>query len=305
MLAEFALEPRLLHNWDRFQRLVSLFGVAQGRLISRFPKKWQQMVLDAVTCGPVEKAKIEEALRRLLKDRLFPRYHEWRVDIAWLDNAIAEHGKRPFHAILCAGGLPGNDDVVDASDLDVTALPVKMHAGPPQLVTRSAQDLAAATRLLFQFSRKIVLMDRNFAPDKARYREPLAEMLRFCLNEFARPRQVEVELHFGHRVLENAADFRASCSAHLQDMIPEGMILNVVRWNHDDLHNRVIITDRGGIQLGEGLDEPNPMSTRTDDLLTLLAPVTVAELMERYCGVLGKAKQQMQHRIQGRKKITS
>jgi hypothetical protein len=305
MLAEFALEPRLLHNWDRFQRFVSLFGVAQGRLISRFPKKWQQLVLDAVTCGPVEKAKIEEALRRLLNDRLFPRYHEWRDDLAWLDNAIAEHAKRPFHAILSAGGLAGNDDVVNASDLDVTALPVKVHAGPSQLVVRSAQDLAAAVRLLFQFSKRIVLMDRNFAPDKARYRDPLAEMLMFCLDHFGAPRRVEVELHLGHRVLDSAPDFKASCSAFLQDLIPAGIILNVVRWNHDDLHNRVIITDRGGIQLGEGLDEPNPMSTRTGDLLTLLAPATAAELMERYCGAAGKAKHLIQHRILGRKKTTS
>ena len=61
MFKEFALEPRLLHNWDRFQRFIGLFGVEQGRLIARFPKKWQQMVLDAVTCGQVEKARIEEA----------------------------------------------------------------------------------------------------------------------------------------------------------------------------------------------------------------------------------------------------
>src|SRR6266852_6033498 len=113
MLAEFALEPRLLHNWDRFQRLVSLFGVAQGRLISRFPKMWQQLVLNSVTCGPAEKARIEEALRRLLVDRLLNRYHEWRDDLTWLNNAIAEHGKRPFHAILAASSVADNNDVVD------------------------------------------------------------------------------------------------------------------------------------------------------------------------------------------------
>ena len=107
MLAEFALEPRLLHNWDRFQRLIALFGLSQGRLISRFPKKWKEMVLAAVTCPPVEKAKIEEALRRRLDDRLFPRHHNWLDDFSWLENAVAEHGIRPFHDVLAASTVSG------------------------------------------------------------------------------------------------------------------------------------------------------------------------------------------------------
>jgi hypothetical protein len=302
MLTEFALEPGLLHNWDRFQRFIGLFGITQGRLISRFPRKWQQPVLDSVTCGPVAKAKIEEALRRRLDDRLLPRYHEWREDLTWMDNAVAEHGKRPFHAILAAANPGGHDFVVDAADLDVTALPPKLQAGPSRLVVRSAAEMTAAVRMLFQFSKKIVLMDRNFAPDKSRFRDPLAEMLMACLDRFGKPRPVEVELHFGHRVLDDAPDFKVACAAWLQEVIPIGLRLIVVRWSHEDLHNRYILTDRGGIQIGEGLDEANEKCSRTDDVLTLLSPATAAELLQRFCGPPGQAKQLLRHPIAGKRK---
>src|SRR5262249_46399423 len=156
----------------------------------------------------------------------------------------AEHGKRPFHAILAAGNPGGQDFVVDATDLDATALPTIVQAGPSRIVVRSATEMASAVRVLFQFSKKIVFIDRNFAPDKSRFRDPFAAMLRVCLDSFGGPRRVEIELHFGHRILADAADFKASCNAWLQEIIPSGLLVTVVRWYHDDLHNRYILTDR-------------------------------------------------------------
>jgi hypothetical protein len=301
MLAEFALEPTLLHNWDRFQRFVSLFGVGQGRLISRYPRKWQEMVLASVLCGPVEKLRITEALVRAAKSVLLSREHDWNPAVPWLENAVAEHAKRPFDALLAGSNPASHRDVVDASDLDVTALPAKLHAGPSRLVVRSAAQMAAAVRVLLQFSKKVVLIDRHFSPDSPRFRDPLAEMLMCFLDRHGRPRQVEVELHVGHRILDDAPDFRAACEAHLQDVIPLGMRLTIARWNHEELHNRYILTDRGGLSIGEGLDEANPKSSRTDDVLTLLSPETAAELMERFCGAAGLAKQLPRHSITGRK----
>ena len=304
MLAEFALEPSLLHNWDRFQRLVGLFGVSQGRLISRFPKRREQLVLASVTCGQVEKLKITEALTRVSKSMLLHHEHDWEDALPWLDNAVKEHAKRPFNAILAGANPAAHVDVVDATDLDATALPPKLQAGPSKLVVRSSAQMAAALRVLLQFSKKVVLIDRNFSPDSRRFRDPLSEMLLCFLDRFGTPRKVEVELHLGDRILANAADFKVTCQAHLQDVIPVGMRLTVARWKHDDLHNRYILTDRGGVFIGEGLDEANEKSTRTDDVLTLLSPETAADLMGQFCGPEGHARQLLRHPVAGRRKVT-
>jgi hypothetical protein len=210
MLAEFALEPSLLHNWERFQRLVSLFGVGHGRLIARFPKDWELRVLAAATCGDVEKKKITEGLFRLRKSFLFHREHEWNAALSWLANAIAEHAKRPFDAILAASNPSNDADVIDATDLDVTALPSKLQGGASKLVVRTPAQMAAAARVLLQFSKKIILIDRNFLPSSPRFCDPLMQMLACCLDRFGKPRMVEVELHFGHHVLDSAPDFKTS-----------------------------------------------------------------------------------------------
>jgi hypothetical protein len=300
MISEIALEPALLHNWDCFQRLIGLFGVAQGRLIARFPKKWADLVLASVSCGPVEKHKITEALARTKESLLVPRDHDWVAALTWLDNAIAEHGRRPFDAILARNNPAGHVDVIDGSDLDVTALPPKLQAGPSRQIVRSAAEMAAAVRVLFRLSKKMLLIDRNFSPDKRRFRDPLGAMLACLLDRYGKPRRVEVEVHFSHRVLADAPDFKASCTAWLRDVVPSGMSITVARWNHDDLHNRYILTDRGGIQIGEGLDEANDQSTRTEDVLTLLSAATAEQLMERYCGALGRARQVARHSIVGK-----
>jgi hypothetical protein len=157
-------------------------------------------------------------------------------------------------------------------------------------------------RVLFQFSKKIVLIDRNFSPHKPRFLDPLAEMLLACLDHIGKPRPIEIELHFGHHILHDAPDFKAACEAWLQEVIPSGMRFTVVRWYHDDLHNRYILTDRGGIQIGEGLDEANAKFARQDDLLTLFSPEIAAELLERFCGTAGLAKQLLRHQIAGKRK---
>ena len=49
MLSEYALDPELLSNWKDFRFFASQFGAAQGRLISRFPKKWKGLVMEAAS----------------------------------------------------------------------------------------------------------------------------------------------------------------------------------------------------------------------------------------------------------------
>jgi hypothetical protein len=94
MLYEFALEPALLSNWDRVRYYLGRFGVDQGRLIARFPRHWDKLVLAALAdCKQVERHRIIEALFRL-HDHLRPRHDEWDTTLDWLQNAEAEHCQR-------------------------------------------------------------------------------------------------------------------------------------------------------------------------------------------------------------------
>jgi hypothetical protein len=66
MIHEYAVDPALLNNWERFRYLTEKFGVCRGRLISRFPKRWKAMVYDGLSSvGEIERKKIEIYLQRI------------------------------------------------------------------------------------------------------------------------------------------------------------------------------------------------------------------------------------------------
>ena len=94
MLHEFAIEPTVIRSWDRLQFYMSNFGVEHGRLIARYPKKWERLVNEGLShCKDVEKKRIVEALARG-KNRLFPRHHEWNDLLRgwrmWLKNTRSD-----------------------------------------------------------------------------------------------------------------------------------------------------------------------------------------------------------------------
>src|SRR6266481_4047429 len=102
MIYEYALEPALLSNWQNFRYFAEKFGVSKGRLISRYPRTWQRLVLESLaSCGVIERKRIEEGLI-ILKRHMLSRHHEWTEQLDWLSNAETEHAKRPFHAVIAA-----------------------------------------------------------------------------------------------------------------------------------------------------------------------------------------------------------
>jgi len=301
MIFEYALEPALLASWDRFQRLVALFGITKGRLISRYPKRWARMVYDSVPSGTTEKAKVEVALRRVEQELLLPRKHQWNVDMEWLPNAISEHGRSPFQAILATANSTDCSLVIDARDLDCTDLHVLLKAGPSQILSRDADELARVMRPLLLISKKILVVEPNFTIKSPRFQGPLSAILMATLDVQMRVRtNVEIELHLGIDKLEEYADKSAALNSFLASHIPLPMTITIVGWHKDDLHNRYIISDRGGVQIGEGLGLPDARSSRVTDTFALLDDSTAGQLMDQYCNV---AKHKFTHRVRGTKHV--
>lgn len=302
MIFEYALEPTLLADWNRFQRLVALFGVTKGRLISCYPKNWAWRVYDAVPSGTTEKSKIEIALWRVKSDLLLPRNCQWDATAPWLPNAVGEHGRNPFQAIL-ANTSHACAFVVDASDLDSTDLPQLLEASPSRIVTRNASEFGKAVRPLLLISKKVLIVEPNFTIKSPRFREPFEAIVMAALDLQMRVRpDIEVELHLGMDKLDEYHNKQASLRAFLEPHVPEGMNLTVVGWHKEDLHNRYIVSDRFGISIGEGIGLPDAKSTRTDDVLAVFDAATAGKLMLQYCD---KSKHKLSHLIRGTKRLIS
>ncbi|MBI3372910.1 MAG: hypothetical protein HY017_14305 [Betaproteobacteria bacterium] len=232
-------------------------------------------------CSEIERKRIEDRLSRL-DDRMMARVHEWDPVKDWLSNAEAEHGKRPFHAIVAGANPRGHGAVLAAEGLDEDTPGWKVNR--EIVVARQAADLADAVSPLLRIAREIVFVDPHFDPHRPRARTSLQEFVaRACSRQNGVPIG-RIEFHTSFR--EGIAAFDAECRRQLPQRIPAGLRVRIVRWREraggEGLHNRYILTDRGGVRLAWGLDEG--AAAQTDDL-SLLEEALFRTRWEQYCGM--------------------
>jgi len=283
MIYEYAIEPELLSSWNNFQRIISLFGLAKGRLISRFPKRWEKMVYDSYASGNTERSRIEIALKRVQRELLLPRKHNWSENDFWIDNAKLEHARSPFKAILATKADPAFSFVIDATDLDHTALPELLKAGPSKIVLRTANEIGLAVRPLFLMSKRITIVEPNFTINSPRFLEPWASIMQSLRDTQGNLRtDLSIELHMGADKLSEFVNPQSSLEAKLGTLVPAGNRVTVVSLPKEDVHNRYILTDTAGIQLGEGIGLPDSLSNRTDDTLCFMDRDTATHLLAKH-----------------------
>ncbi len=280
MLHEFALEPSLLNGWQIVRYFMGKFGVDQGRLISRYPKRWERMVLDALSCPPVERARIEEALRRG-KNRLLSRHHEWQESLSWLANAEAEHALRPFHGIIAADNPNNRPFILRESDLDETQPPPLWAVARSRVVKRTAAEMVEVLQVLLRMAKTVLFVDPNFGPRSRNFRVVLEGCLVAMLDQHKKCQAHRIEYHTGDDL--EGGDFTTLCHGHLTDIIPNGVRLRLVRWRSRELHNRYVLTDVGGISFGQGLDQASD-TAQQEDVATLLDRSVAEELLQGFIG---------------------
>ena len=83
MLAEYALDPELLSNWRDFRFYISQFGASQGRMISRYPKHWKRLVIEATQAASnVAQKNAEVAVEAVIKQVLDQAVEDTDSEIA-------------------------------------------------------------------------------------------------------------------------------------------------------------------------------------------------------------------------------
>lgn len=255
MIFEFAISPSLCTNYKDLQLFLQTFGNGEGRLFSDIPrKKWMRSARQEIKAsenGQVMKKRLVAAVERLSRKALHRRnYAPDAGDKVWLDHAIAAHEDRPFKAILtdCYNGdekciISCEQDFIDDSRWTI---PLDSE------VERTAAEMVQAIHPMLDCAREVVLIDRNFDPDKFRWRQFLIELMEFISGRTFSPSIGRIDFHLGNTISAN--QLQTLSSKHIVDSIPTGMKLNFFVWPRDQLHDRYVLTDIGGIRFGIGLD---------------------------------------------------
>lgn len=256
MIFEFAVSPELFTNWRDVRFLEESFGKDKGRLISEIPrKKWKPLVLQAINKsgnGPVMRSSMKQAANRLIKKALYTRQITPEIEASeWIAVALAAHEQRPFRAIIV--------DTYDGDRADVLTNEIGLADHPlwqipkDASVDRNVVNMIGVIQSVLDCAGEVVLVDRNFRPDQQRFRNVLIRIMAALSTRPHGPRIRKVVYHVGDDIANDHLE--TQCRSCIGTLIPAGMTLEIIVHPRDELHDRFVLTDIGGVSFGQGLDE--------------------------------------------------
>lgn len=267
MIYEYALEPKLVATWGQphnYRFFIRAFGIEHGRHVSRYPKKWAKKVYESFSGNSdMEKKRLEELLSQFKKNMVKRKDCIWdEGKKSWLENALAEHGRHPFHAILTQHS-PGKhervicDDDLNASECRLWDVPTGTYA------PRTAVELADAVKEILSLCSWVRFVDPYLSKNTKRHKDTLAAYLGILGSHRPVGPPVSIEIH-------TSGD--GASSEHLKNVyekiVPAGLQVTFFQWQEkpsgQKLHNRYILTDLGGISFQHGLDAGD--EGETDDI---------------------------------------
>jgi len=284
MLYEFAVEPACLANWQVCRYIVDQMGAAHGRMIAEFPRRklWKRMVRDACDAADVpdrDRLRIVEKLKSVNRKMIRAR-RAYDESLDWVPNAVLQHERDPFHAIVCRDRTATNPACLVADSVDEREPLWRVRR--EDKVPRTAEALARYVSPLLQISSQIRFVDKLFDPEA--HGGKWCPMLEACLRSaIADGRTLDrVEYHTiitGDR-RPSLVELQRRCHTRLPRILPRGLRLRVVFWRlpsdedsaqpgkyRELFHARYILTNRGGYRVETGLDVGAPGEQQDVSLL--------------------------------------
>lgn len=278
MFFEYALEPTAVNDWPSARYFLDAFGPWKGRFLAAYPKHWAKLLLDGLSCGDVEKKRISARLEQAQKGRVFYRRRDAAYDDKkpWIDNALQEHARRAFRAVI-ARGATAESQFLDASTLDESDPSWRVDGGT--LLAREPAVFAKALELLLLASSQIVIIDPYFRADQPDKTRPLTA---FCRTVSGLVNEVQV--HCSDEHMSYALGVKHAERA-LGQCVPIGMKVSLHCWKERSggprLHNRYLLTDVGGVQFGDSIEQG---ATGHHDRVSILEEQTRARLWAEFAG---------------------
>lgn len=249
MFFEYALDPALVSSWDRARFFLDAFGPPKGRFLAEYPRRWKKMIYDGLRCPDVEKKRIAVRLEKLDRRVLSPRANaDFDGQRPWLENAVAENGRRPFHAVV-SNGATAQPNVIDGIAVDDTE-PL-WHVENGRFVSRDPAAFVAALQLLLAASKRVLIIDPYFRADQDAKTRPLAAFCREVAGNAA------IEVHFSDEHYGYTACMDLAARA-LPNALPPGASVTLHCWKErlggERFHNRYVVTDVGGVKFGDSIE---------------------------------------------------
>lgn len=279
---EYAVEPSLFDDYNQARLILGGFGVDRGRLIAAFPRKWQREVMRQLSgYTEMQRKTFIEKLSRL-DSILVPRSCPYDGGIAWRDQAFACDLTEPFHAII-TNGVDAHQKSIDGTG-DLESMPLWQVKGRAS-IPRNARELATALNFIIGRCSEILIVDREFIPSGGtgdKWLKPI-QLIATILASHNRVTRFELHSLDKPHARWPTGKFSIDCSQYLPRFVPKSLSMSANLWRQRpagiQFHERLIITDRGGVLLDPGIDEGKPGETYD---IRLLSSVECVEYFGRF-----------------------
>jgi hypothetical protein len=275
MVYEYALEPELIATWgkiDAYRYFIDKFGLGQPRLASAYPsrrayRRLKRQVLDKVV-DDFELKRLTELFEIIMEKMLRRDNVNYNKELPWIENAKKEDHERPFQLILARDCLPGHNHV-------------KWNVKPQCRPYRTGKELAKSVEAMLKNCCEALFIDPYFNPERRDFKKSFAAFMEGLLSNRYIPIPSIVEIHSSNKVT-NFAFMKSKIL--MSKIIPDNLIVKFYQWKEKDsgeqLKDRYILTDIGGVVFAAGLDKSPRINAKTT--VSLLDREIYQELWEIY-----------------------
>lgn len=284
MIREIAIEPELLISWanKEFRRefkpsdLKDSYGLGSPTKMTRYPKNWGKLLgvqLNKVK-DPLQRARAEELAKALIENNIKRFEYLWDGEKSWYENAILEHDRLPFEAILCRANFNAIEKVVSLKDFqDENEDKLKLLKIPHGLAPiRSSDALISAIGPWLFHCETVVIVDPYFNPNRLQFREPLLKLISEVLSKCSTNNYPNFRIIRKHDAnAPSLAHLLTGFEQYIAPYLPvefeiHFLLLEEIQGG-EKLHNRYILSEIGGVRIDPGFDiQDDPNGNETYDL---------------------------------------
>jgi hypothetical protein len=259
MNERFAADPVCFHNSAELKTVLQYFGIHTGRYLGSYPEDWEQRLIGSTAlASPVEAARVSTLLRRA-KERcgLVPMPSlMWMDHLSWVENA----GKLTAQKPPKLDGLVVSDDTpripLKASTLDNFELPPTAE----ERIASTPSEYVRVTERLLLISHELALVDPYLNP-RDHYVAPVLEAI---IAEAVKGKCRLISLFAREKDVLSASVTLDGIKNALKNILTTAAPGKAIRLNYyllddatsrDRMHDRYLLSVKGGIELSQGFQK--------------------------------------------------
>jgi hypothetical protein len=257
MNEEIALDPEVAMDINALRLIRAKVGFYNGRFVSMFPKNWYALAIQCASDGLKEpkgleaRKRAQELLLKLRDEALLPSRRQFNRSETWHENVLA--AAQPFDMKISATPASGF--------LTMNGIEEENWPGgrAKDLPTATADNLLNALKPLLTQSYRFYLIDPYFDPRK--FRDLFIRTLKMAFGE--KKSLVSMTIIRSQNGWVPPPEVRTVLQAIMNDLgLPNKELRFCVakdRATQFVLHDRCIMSEKGGVTLDNGLQTKNSL----------------------------------------------